>query len=198
MSTLPKKSFTAEEYLELERKTEYKSEYHDGQIFAMSGVSRRHDRITVNLTLLTGQHLKNRKCQLFTSNMRVLVEASGLYTYPDLSVTCEKPHFTDEHVDTLTNPTLLIEVLSPSTKSYDRGTKAKLYRAIPSLQELLIVSQTGYEIELYRRQQDGTWVLIEAKGLDASLELRSIGYELRLRDVYENVADETAAESAGR
>ena len=81
----------------------------------MSGVSRRPDRITVNLTVLTGQHLRNRKCQLFTSNMRVLVEASSLYTYPDLSVAWEKPHFTDEHVDTLTNPALLIEVLSPST-----------------------------------------------------------------------------------
>lgn len=198
MSTLPKKSFSPEDYLELERKTDYKSEYHDGQIFAMSGGTERHDRISVNLSGLIFVHLKGRKCRLFSANMRVLVEPSGLYTYPDLSVTCEKPHFTDEHVDTLTNPTLLIEVLSPSTESYDRGTKAKLYRAIPSLQELLIVSQTGCEIELYRRQPDGTWVLIEAKGLDASLELRSIGYELKLRDVYENVADETAAESAGR
>lgn len=200
MSTLPKKSFTPEEYLELERKAEYKSEYYNGQIFAMSGASRWHDRIDSQLTILIGQHLRGQKYEAFTAGMRVLAVPSGLYTYPDLSVTCEEPQFTDPHVDTLTNPTLLVEILSPSTESYDRGTKAKLYRAIPSLRELLIVSQDNYEVELYRREPDGTWALIEATGLDAVVDLQSIGYTLRLSELYEKVlahADEKAGSGSG-
>jgi Uma2 family endonuclease len=127
---------------------------------------------------------------MFSDSMRVLAEASGLCTYPDLSVACEKPQFTDAHVDTITNPTLVVEILSPSTQDYDLGTKAKLYRAIPSLRELLIVSQATYEVELYRRQADGAWSLIEAKGLDAAVELQSIGYTLQLRELYEVVVEQ--------
>jgi Uma2 family endonuclease len=119
--------------------------------------------------------------------MRVLATASGLYTYPDLSVACEEPQFADVQVDTLTNPTLLVEILSPSTEDYDRGKKAKLYRAIPSLQELLIIAQDSYEVELYRRQADGSWSLMEAKGLESAIALASIGYTLSLRELYENV-----------
>ena len=98
--------------------------------------------------------------------MRVLAASGGLYTYPDLSVACEEPQFADAHVDTLTNPTLLVEILSPSTEDYDRGKKAKLHRASPSLQELLFITQDSCEVELYRRQPDGTWSLIEATGLN--------------------------------
>jgi Uma2 family endonuclease len=187
MSTLPKDSFTPEEYLALERQAEYKSEYYKGQIFAMSGGSRWHARIETQLMFLIAQHLRGKKCELFPANMRVLAVPSGLYTYPDLSVACEEPQFADPHVDTLTNPTLIVEILSPRTENYDRGTKAKLYRAIPSLQELLIVAQDSYEVELYRRQVGETWSLIEAKGLDATIELQSIGYTLQLRELYEKV-----------
>ncbi|MCX6633353.1 MAG: Uma2 family endonuclease, partial [Candidatus Solibacter sp.] len=137
MSTLSNRLLSPAEYLEIERKADHKSEYHNGEMFAMSGCSRRHDRIVVPLTVLIGQHLRGKRCETFSANMRVLATPSGLYTYPDLSVACEEPQFTDAQVDTLTNPTLLVEVLSPSTEDYDRGKKAKLYRAIPSLQELL-------------------------------------------------------------
>lgn len=154
-----------EEYLEIERKAEDKSEYYNGEMFAMSGVSRRHDRIATRLTFLFVQHLRGKRCEAFTANMRVLATASGLYTYPDLSVACEEPQFADAHVDTLTNPALLVEILSPSTEDYDRGKKAKLYRAIPSLLELLFIAQDSYEVELYRRQPDGSWSLIEARGI---------------------------------
>jgi Uma2 family endonuclease len=192
MSTLSKPFLSPEEYLAIERKAEYKSEYYHGEMFAMSGVSRRHDRINVRLTVLIGQHLRGKKCETFSANMRVLATSSGLYTYPDLSVVCEEPQFADAHVDTLTNPALLVEILSPSTEDYDRGKKAKLYRAIASLRELLFIAQDSYEVELYRRQADGSWSLIEAAGLESAIALTSIGYTLSLRELYENVVEESA------
>jgi len=195
MSTLASRFLSPEEYLEIERKAEDKSEYYKGEMFAMSGASRRHDRIVVPLTILIGQHLKGKRCETFSANMRVLATPSGLYTYPDLSVACDEPQFADAHVDTLTNPALLVEILSPSTENYDRGKKAKLYRAIPSLQELLFIAQDSYEVELYRRQPDGTWSLIEARGLESAIALTSIGYTLSLRELYERVLGDS--ENAG-
>jgi Uma2 family endonuclease len=195
MSTLASRFLSPEEYLEIERKAEDKSEYYKGEMFAMSGVSRRHDRIAVQLTFLFAQRLKGKRCETFSANMRVLATPSGLYTYPDLSVACDEPQFADAQVDTLTNPTLLVEVLSPRTENYDRGKKAKLYRAIPSLQELLFIAQDSYEVELYRRQPDGTWSLIEARGLESAIALTSIGYTLSLRELYERVLEDS--ENAG-
>src|ERR1035441_6341837 len=147
-------------------------------MFALSGESRTHDRINIQITFLIAQHLRGKKCEAFTANMRVLATASGLYTYPDLSVACEEPQFEDAQVDTLTNPALLVEILSPSTEDYDRGKKAKLYRAIPPLQELLLIAQDRYEVELYRRQPDGTRALNEAKGLGLGIALTSIPYHI--------------------
>jgi Uma2 family endonuclease len=190
MSTLANKFVTPEEYLEFERKAEYKSEYHDGKIYAMSGVSRRHDRINVPLSALLDRHLRGGKCEVFSSDMRVLVEASGLYTYPDLSVVCGQARFADGHFDSLTNPVLLVEILSPSTEAYDRGLKAAMYRKIPSLQELLLIAQERYEVQLYRRIPDGTWSVMDFEGLDASVELQSIGYTLRLSELYERLIGE--------
>lgn len=192
MSTPSKPFLSPEEYLEIERKAEYKSEYYHGEMFAMSGVSRRHDRINVRLTSLVDHHLRGRRCETFSANMRVLATSSGLYTYPDLSVVCEEPQFADAHVDTLTNPALLVEILSPSTEDYDRGKKAKLYRAIASLRELLFIAQDSYEVELYRRQADGSWSLMEAAGLESAITLTSIGYTLPLRELYENVLRKSA------
>jgi Uma2 family endonuclease len=187
MSTPSKPFLSPEQYLEIERKADYKSEYYHGEMFAMSGGSRHHDRIAIRLTILVGQHLRGKKCEAFSANMRVLVAPAGLYTYPDFSVVCEEPQFADAHVDTLTNPTLPVEILSPSTEDYDRGKKAKLYRAIPSFRELLLIAQDSYEVDLYRRQADGTWSLIEAKGLESSIPLTSIGYTLSLGEIYEGV-----------
>ena len=124
--------------------------------------------------------------------MRVLVARSGLYTYSDLSVVCEPPQLTKGPGDTLLNPTLLVEILSPSTENYDRGKKAKLYREIPSLKELLLITQDHFDVELYRRQPDDTWILFNALGLDASVELTSIGCMLHLRELYENVVLDSA------
>ena len=191
MSTLSKTFFTAEEYLELERKAEFKSEYHDGRIYAMSGVTRQHEWIKMELTGSFYLHLRGKNCAAYSSDMRVYAQASGLYTYPDLAVVCGKAQFADGQFDTLINPILLVEVLSPSTESYDRGRKAAMYQTIPSLQELLLIAQDAYKVELFRRELDGTWSRTEAAGLDASIELQSIGFTLRLSELYERLIRET-------
>jgi len=186
-----------QEYLEIERRNEFRSEFYNGEMFAMSGVTRRHDRINTRLTSLIDQHLTGKKCEAFSASMRVLATPSGLYTYPDLSATCEEPQFADQHFDTLTNPALLVEILSPSTENYDRGKKAKLYRVIPSLQELLFIAQDSYEVELYRRQADGTWSLMDAKGQDEAIALTSTGYTLSLGELYEKARMATEDASSG-
>ena len=191
MSTLPKTFVTPEEYLDLERKAEFKSEYHDGKIFAMAGGSSRHDDIVAQSSLLIGQHLRGKKCKWYTANMKVLVDVSGLYTYPDLSVVCGEPRFADSHQDTLTNPTLLVEVFSPSTEDYDRGRKAAMYRKMPSLQELLFIAQDSYGVELSQRGPEENWSVVQAVGLEASIHLASIGYTLRLSELYKRVREES-------
>jgi Uma2 family endonuclease len=192
---MPKSFVTPEQYLELERKAEFKSEYYEGEMFAMSGGSRWHDRIAAQLNMLTQQHLRGKRCEMFTANMRVRTPG-GLYSYPDLAVACDEPQFLDWEVDTLTNPTLLVEILSPSTEGYDLGKKAEMYRAIPSLRELLFIAQDRYHVQLQRRKQDGSWSLLEADGLQQSIELESIGYTLKLAELYETVARRRAAEQA--
>lgn len=190
MSTLPETFVTPEEYLAREREADYKSEHYNGRIFAMSGGSRQHDWIISQLSVLIGQHLRGKGCRWYTANMRVLAQPSGLITSPDLSVVCGPPRFADPHVDTLVNPVLLVEVLSPSTEDSDRGRKAAMYRQIPPLQELLLIEQQSYAVALYRRNPDGTWLFIEVAGLDASIEQTSIGYTLHLRELYERVLQE--------
>jgi len=192
VSTQANPFITPEEYLELERKAEYKNEYHDGKIYAMPTINRWHDAINTKLCSLLGQHLRGGKCEWFSSAMRMLAQPSGLYTYPDLSVVRGESLFADLHEDTLLNPILLVEILSPSTEAYDRGRKAAMYRKIPSLQELLLIAQDSYEVELYRRNPDGTsWSFLEASGLESSIELTSIGYTLRLSELYERVIAES-------
>ena len=185
---MTKTFLTPEAYLAIERKAEGRSEYANSEMFAMSFVSRRHDAIGVQLQLLLSQHLRGKKCRVHSSSMRILVTPAGTYTYPDLSVVCEEPRFADSFVDTLVNPALVVEILSPSTEAYDRGKKAKMYRAMPSLAEYLVIAQDSYDVELYRKQPDGTWSVIEASGLGASIELATIGYTLQLRELYEAIA----------
>ncbi|MGO9255748.1 MAG: Uma2 family endonuclease [Bryobacteraceae bacterium] len=187
MSTLPRHFITPEEYLELDRKAECRSEYYNGEMFPMESASRWHARIGTQLVFLIEGHLTGKRCEAFPSHMRVLAAPSGLYTYPDLSVVCGEPQFLELQDDTLLNPALIVEILSPSTEDYDRGKKAKMYRAMPSLQELLFIAQDSYDVELYRRQTDGTWSLIGANGLDGSIELTSIQYTLPLRELYAKV-----------
>ncbi len=187
MSAIPKTKLTPEEYLEVERKAEYKSEYFDGEIFAMAGAKRNHNKIVGNLTGLVWQHLKGKDCEFYPNDMRVFVPKTGLYTYPDLVVVCGEPKFQDKVFDTLLNPTLLVEVISESTESYDRGKKFQHYRSIESLQEYVLVLQDEAGIEKYIKQGDGFWVLSEAFGLDAKIKLDSIDCEIALSEVFDKV-----------
>ena len=181
---------TPEEYLRRERLAEYKSEYLNGEIFAMTGASRQHNRITINISSSLNLQLKGRPCETYAVDMRVKVRASGLYTYPDVAVVCGDPQFEDEYVDTLLNPTLLVEVLSQSTERYDRIAKTSYYRTIDSLAEHLLVAQDEIRLEQYVKRPNGQWFLSEYRELDGVVELTSIGCELRLSDVYDRITFE--------
>lgn len=187
MSAIPKTKLTPEDYLEFERKSEEKHEYFNGEIFAMSGAKRNHNKITTNLSGLVWQHLKGKNCESYANDMRVFVPATGLYTYPDLVVVCGEPLFQDDVFDTLLNPVLLIEVLSDSTEGYDRGKKFQHYRSIESLQEYILVSQTEARVEKYVRHGDGFWLLSEAVGLDSEIEFSVIECRILLREIYDKI-----------
>jgi Uma2 family endonuclease len=177
---------TPEQYLALERKAEFKSEYYDGFITAIAGASREHILITGNLNRKIGSQLENRRCETYTTDMRVLVGRTGLYTYPDVIVVGGEPRFLDEHVDTLLNPTLIIEVLSPATETYDRGKKAGHYRRIESLKECVLVAQDEVHVERYLRQGDD-WLLTDLRSIDDILSLTSIECHVPLREIYARI-----------
>lgn len=188
-AVLQQTRYTAEEYLSLERSASIKSEFQDGQIFAMTGASREHNLISGNIYRELSQQLKSRPCEAYINDMRVKAAKARSYHYPDVAVVCGKPEFEDAQVDTLLNPTLLIEVLSPSTEAYDRGGKFAHYRKIPSLREYLLVMQDQPGIERYQRQGE-VWILSEALGLEANVALESIDCRLSLREVYDKVFQE--------
>lgn len=176
-------TYSAEEYLALERSASFKSEFHDGQIYAMTGASREHNLISGNIYRELSLQLKGRPCEAYINDMRVTAAESRSYHYPDVVVVCERPQFEDERADSLLNPTVVIEVLSPSTEAYDRGEKFGHYRKIASLREYLLVSQDKPHIERFVREGD-RWILTEAEGLDGTLPLDSIGCSLALREGY--------------
>ena len=177
---------TPEEYLALERKATIKSEYLDGQMYAMSGASREHNIVCGNIFVALHLQFQERTCEIYSSEMRVKVSAAGLYTYPDVLVVCEEPRFEDATVDTLLNPTALFEVLSPSTEAYDRGAKFGYYRQLDSMQEYTLVSQDVMRVEHYLRQKE-QWILTEFSSPDDIVQLTSINCELPLREVYAKV-----------
>src|SRR5579862_428057 len=176
MSTSPKTFLTPEEYLEIERKAEFKSEYYQGEMFAMAGARRAHNLLAGNAFAELHGQLRRRPCEVYSNDMRVCVSATGLYTYPDVVVACETPRFLEDAVpDTLVNPTVIIEVLSANTEAYDRGKKFDHYRALESLREYLLVSSDRVQIERYSRQSGGQWLLTAVNRLEDSIELESAG-----------------------
>jgi len=187
MATNPKTYITPEQYLEIERKAEFKSEYYQGEMFAMGVARWTHNRLVANLIASLHQQLRSGPCQTLPSDMRVQVDATGLYTYPDVIVVCGDPKFLDENRDTLLNPRLIVEVLSPSTEFYDRVRKFELYRSVESVSEYLLVSSVRVSAELYTRQPDGRWLLAVANRMEDSLDLQSVGAHLALADLYEKV-----------
>ena len=186
MDTIERNTFTESEYLELERKADFKSEYYNGEIFAMAGATLIHNKIVSNLIFLFNQFLKDKPCDVYPSDLRLQVEKSGLYTYPDITIVCGKTELLDNKFDTLKNPTVLIEVLSDSTEKYDRGQKFSFYREIPSLKEYILVSSKTMKIEKFKRLEDGNYLYIESNE-HQPFPIDSIDMNLNLEDVYNKI-----------
>jgi Uma2 family endonuclease len=187
MQAKRKSYLTPEEYLALERQSDTKSEYFDGEVYAMSGATRAHNIITTNVTAAFVTQLKGRRCEVYASDMRVKVPPTGLYTYPDVVIVCGNVQLGDQRQDTLLNPTALVEVLSSSTEDYDRGTKFAHYRTLESLSDYLVIAQAEPLVEHYQRQPDNRWLLTTYATLDAVVTVPSLGCDLSLAEVYDKV-----------
>jgi Uma2 family endonuclease len=180
--------FTPEEYLSLERLSELRHEYLDGSVYAMAGESVAHSTICFNLAVAAGSRLRGTPCRGFSPNMKVRAGEGGLYAYPDLTIVCGEPAFADARADVLTNPTVIFEVLSPSTEAYDRGEKFSRYRAqVESLRDYVLIAQDKPRAERHTRRDDGSWEAGVAEGLGGVLELPSAGCRLPLAEIYERV-----------
>lgn len=184
VSTLPKSFITPEQYLEIERAAGHKSEYFNGEMFAMAGAPENHGLIQMNVCGLLWQQIRGKPCRGYTSEMRVRVSPTGLYTYPDATVVCGEPAFLDQRRDTLINPTLVVEVLSPSTEAYDRGRKFEHYQTIESLRYYLLISSERVRTDLFMIAE-GRWSA--ASRLEDTIELEAVGCQLKLADIYEKV-----------
>ena len=188
------KNFTATEYLALERKAEYRSEFFNGEIFAMAGGTPRHSLIQTNLTAELRQALKGDPCTAYNNDLRILVNQTGLHTYPDASIVCGSLEFSGGQPDVVVNPTVLFEVLSDSSEAYDRGRKFGNYRRIESLREYVLISQKEALVERFQRNPDNTWTMTESRGMETALALASVGISIPLSEVYDKV-DFSKAES---
>lgn len=186
MASNPVTKLSAEEYLALDRAAERKSEFLEGDIFCMSGVSFQHDRIQMNLIIELAAQLRDRNCEVFSADVRVGVSAK-MYTYPDLSIVCGKLVAGDEHQDILLNPAILFEILSPSTEKYDRGLKFQHYRTIESLKEYILVDQDKIRIEQFTRQPDNTWTLRDYQSPTDQLKLSTVNVSVPLQRIYDRV-----------
>ena len=187
MATDPQQRLTIQEYLAFERQSEIKHDYFEGEVFAMSGASRLHSLITGNIFGEIRNQLKGRPCEVHSESLRVRTP-EDLFTYPDVVAVCGEPQFADTEFDTLLNPVVIVEVLSPTTEGYDRGLKSARYRSIPTLVEYVLVAQDRCHVEHLVRQTDGGhWLLEEISDLSGTLDLLSIGCRLPLTEIYDRV-----------
>jgi Uma2 family endonuclease len=187
MSTVLVPHYTAEEYLTRERAADHKSEFYRGQIFAMAGASEPHNRISSNLIAAIHGALRGRDCVVYPSDMRVKCP-TGLYTYPDLSIVCGPPELEDRRGDTLLNPMVIVEILSPSTEAYDRGKKFEHYRTMASLKEYLLIAQDRVSVAKFLRPNDaGQWTWTVQTEAEESVSLGSCGATIRIADIYAGV-----------
>lgn len=196
METRVRRRFTVEEYLALERQSETRNEYLDGEIFEMTGASRPHSFISGSVFVALHRQLRGRPCEVHAHDMRLRVAATNLYTYPDVFVVCGEPQLDDAYADTLLNPTLIVEVLSKSTEKYDRGEKFTHYQKLASLAEYFLIAQDRVHVEHFVRQagaeagrslQGMGWLFTETDRIEDELDLRSIGCTLALAEIYERV-----------
>lgn len=187
MSSAVKTKLTVAEYLAMERSSETKHEYFDGDVFAMAGGTPEHSLIATNFASESRASLKDSPCVVFNSDLRVKVKATGLYTYPDVTIVRGEREFDDQHGDTLVNPTVIVEVLSKSTAAYVRGTKSKHYRKIESLKALLFIEQDSPGVDVIWLRPDGDWVVSDAMEISESIVIGPLGISISLAEIYRNV-----------
>lgn len=187
MSQTAIKYVTEEEYLSFERQAEDRHEYYKGEIFLMSGASFKHNIIEDNLRVFIGSYLKGKKCRSFGSNLRIHIPKNTLYTYPDILIVCDDPKFADGEFDSLLNPAVIIEILSPSTGNYDRGAKFDLYREIETLKEYILIESAATHVINYIKNEDFTWTLKETKNPNDTFLISSINYHCLVSDIYTGV-----------
>jgi Uma2 family endonuclease len=187
MTAVAKKKLTPAEYLEIERAAPTKSEFCNGEMFAMAGASRNHTVIKDNVCAELRSRLKDRNCRPYSAELRVRVTKTGLYTYPDVVVACGEPKFEDQVMDTLLTPNIIIEVLSDSTEKYDRGVKFRQYQQLDSLTEYVLVSQDAVSIDRFVRQPDNTWILTTFTDLNAEFSLVSVPVCIPMAEIYRDV-----------
>ena len=182
-----KKFYTQEEYLAFERQSLEKHEYYQGEIFDMAGAGFNHNKLLMNFTVETGSFLKGKPCDVFGSDFRVHIPSNTLYTYPDALIVCGKAELLDEEFDTVLNPVVLVEILSPSTESYNRGKKFMLYRSIETLQEYILINSTSIKVEHFIKQTNGSWHSKEYNSLSDTFLIESISYRFPLHELYDGV-----------
>ena len=185
---IPNKKFISEEeYLEAERLSTEKHEYFQGEIFAMSGASENHNIIAINCTADLRFKLKGKKCRPYGSDMRMNIPENTLYTYPDLSVYCDEIETLDDKFDTAKKPTIIIEILSKSTRNYDQGEKFALYREIPTIKEYILIDSEKIKVILNTKTSNSSWSLNEFVSINDKFEIKSLEIEMNLLDIYEDV-----------
>ena len=187
MAQPKKKPISPDKYFAMEEASEYKSEYYHGEIFAMTGASFNHNLISGNIFPSLHTSLRGSTCFIFASGMRVQVDQEKHYTYPDMSVVCEKIDFANGRDDTIKNPVVIFEILSESTKDYDRGSKFKAYRKINALKDYILIDQYSFYVEYFHKNEDGKWVLDEYNNLKDICKIESIDIELSLDTIYDRV-----------
>lgn len=181
------KRYTASEYLALEEKAEFKSEFINGEIIPMAGASANHNKIALNFCRLLPLIIGDQMYEIFMSDMRLWMPEYNRYTYPDVMVVAGEPVFVDQKQMEVTNPCLIVEILSNSTQTYDHDSKFRQYRSIPSFQEYMLVYQNGYEVDHYIKESEDRWILMTHKGEESVIKLTSMQLEIRLRDLYKLV-----------
>lgn len=191
MSAIPAPNYISiEEYLAAEETSDVKHEYYKGEVFAMAGGSIAHNQIVSNTIAAINNFLRDKDCQIFPSDLKVHNESNTLFTYPDLSIICGKIERWNNRIDTVTNPVVLIEILSKSTQGYDRGQKFHLYRSIPSVKEYILIASFETLIERYTKQATGFWNFRETSNPEDAFHIESIGFSCPIKELYRNVSFE--------
>jgi Uma2 family endonuclease len=183
MFSLPKHRYSAEEYLALDRKADYKSEYVAGEIFAMGGAPPKHVLIAGNTAREFGNRLRDTNCQVYSADLRIQADANNAYHYPDVVVVCGRPEYRDSRRDTVTNPLVIVEVLSPATRNYDRGDKFAHYRRLGSLREYILIDQEACHVEHFVRKE-GLWEFSESDDFQGSLVIPTLDIAIAMKEIY--------------